>query len=206
MKPMDELEALSRTAMTFAPRTARGIALPNLLFFTDPARVPDPEAVAERLPRGVGIVFRAFGAADAAVRGLRLRAIADQRGLVLLVGADETLAEAIGADGVHLPERSRDLAPDLRARRPDWLITITAHDHAAAIAASAFGADALVVSPIFQGNSPSAGPALGVQGLTKLISATVTPVYALGGIGTGTVEGLKNTGVVGLAAVEAFLA
>ena len=192
--------------MTFAPRTARGIALPNLLFFTDPARVPDPEAVAERLPRGAGIVFRAFGAADAAVRGLRLRAIADQRGLVLLVGAAETLAEAIGADGVHLPERSRDLAPDLRARRPDWLITITAHDHAAAIAASALGADALVVSPIFQSNSPSAGPALGVQGLTKLISATVTPVYALGGIGTGTVEGLKNTGVVGLAAVEAFLA
>ncbi|HQR91440.1 MAG TPA: thiamine monophosphate synthase, partial [Caulobacter sp.] len=41
--------------MTFAPRMARGIALPNLLFFTDPARVPDPDVVAERLPRGAGV-------------------------------------------------------------------------------------------------------------------------------------------------------
>ena len=190
--------------MTFAPRTARGIALPNLLFFTDPARVPDPEAVAERLQEGDGVVFRAFGAADAIDRGLRLRAIADQRGLILLAGADEALAEAIGADGVHLPERTRNLTPTLRAGRPGWLITVAAHDHDAVIAASALGADALVVSPIFRSSSPSAGAPLGVEGLRKMVAATATPIYALGGIRAGTVEGLKNTGIVGLAAVEAL--
>jgi thiamine-phosphate pyrophosphorylase len=202
---MDELEALSRTAMTFAPRMARGLALPNLLFFTDPARVPDPEAVAERLPPGAGVVFRAFGAADATPRGLRLRAIADRRGLILLVGADEALAQAIEADGLHLPERATETAPRLRARRPDWLVTIAAHDLQAVTAASALGADALVVSPVFESNSPSAGTPLGVEGLRTLVGATDTPVYALGGIRAGTVESLKNTGIVGLAAVEAFL-
>jgi thiamine-phosphate pyrophosphorylase len=202
---MDELEALSRTAMTFAPRTARGLALPSLLFFTDPARVPDPEAVAESLPRGAGVVFRAFGAADATAQGLRLRAIADRRGLVLLVGADEALAQAIEADGLHLPEHARETAPRLRARRPDWLVTIAAHDLEAVTAASALGADALVVSPVFESNSPSAGTPLGVEGLCALVGATDTPVYALGGIRAGTVESLKNTGIVGLAAVEAFL-
>lgn len=206
MKPMDELEALSRTAMTFAPRTARGIVLPNLLFFTDPARAPDPEAVAERLPRGAGVVFRAFGAADAIAQGLRLRAIADRHGLVLLAGADEALARAIGADGVHLPERDRESAPALRARRPDWLITIAAHTDAAVIAAGAADADALVVSPVFASNSPSAGTPLGVEGLRRLVAATDTPIYALGGVRAATAESLRNTGIVGLAAVEAFVA
>ena len=191
--------------MTFAPRTARGFALPSLLFFTDPARVPDPEAVAERLPRGAGVVFRAFGAADAVARGLRLRAIANRRGLVLLVGADEALTQAIGTDGVHLPERARASAPLLRAKRPDWLITIAAHDLPAVTAASALGADAVVVSPVFESNSPSAGTPLGVEGLSALVAATDAPVYALGGIRAATVESLKNTGIVGLAAVEAFL-
>ena len=35
-------------------------SLPNLLFFTDPVRTPDPEAIARRLPRGAGVVVRAF--------------------------------------------------------------------------------------------------------------------------------------------------
>lgn len=192
--------------MTFAPRAARGIALPNLLFFTDPARVPDPEAVAGRLPNGAGVVFRAFGAADALDRGRRLRGIADQRGLILLAGADAVLAEAIGADGVHLPEGARNLAPSLRDRRPDWLVTVAAHNRDAVLAASALGADAVVVSPVFASNSPSAGLPLGLDVLRALVTATDTPVYALGGIRAATVEGLKNIGIVGLAAVEALAA
>ncbi|WP_421739886.1 thiamine phosphate synthase [Caulobacter sp.] len=204
MKTVDELEVLSRTAATFPPRTSRGIVLPSLLFFTDPARVADPEAVAERLPRGAGVVFRAFGAADAVAQGNRLRAIADARGLILLVGADEALADAVGADGVHLPERSTDLAPALRTRRPQGLITVAAHDLKAVRTAGALDVDALVVSPVFASNSPSAGAPLGVEGLITLVAATDKPIYALGGIRARTVEALKNSGIVGLAAVEAL--
>lgn len=204
MKTADELEVLSRTAATFPPRTARGIVLPSLLFFTDPARVAHPEAVAQRLPPGAGVVFRAFGAPDAVAQGRRLKAIADERGLILLVGADETLADAVGADGVHLPERSGDLASALRARRPNGLITVAAHDLNAVGAASALDVDALVVSPVFTSNSPSAGAPLGVDGLVALVAATDKPIYALGGIRAQTVEALKTTGIVGVAAVEAL--
>ncbi len=204
MKATNELQALSRTAATFPPRTARGFTLPNLLFFTDPARVPEPEAVADRLPRGAGVVFRTFGAADALERGRRLRAIAKVRGLILLVGADADLAEAIGADGVHLPERLRDQAVALRLRRPSGLITLAAHDRQAVLAGSTPQIDALVVSPVFASNSPSAGTPLGVTGLSVLVAATDKPIYALGGIQSGTVKVLENTGIVGLAAVEAL--
>ncbi|MFC4442427.1 thiamine phosphate synthase [Caulobacter henricii] len=205
VKTGGELEALSRTARTLAPRTVRGIVLPSLVFFTDPARVPDPESVAERLPRHAAVVFRAFGAAHAVDQGHRLRRIADRRGLLLLVGADEDLAETIGADGLHLPQRLGNTAPAIRARRSDWLLTQAAHDAEAVGTASALGADALFVSPVFASNSPSAGTPLGVEGLRRWVGMTDTPIYALGGIRAETVEQLEGTGIVGLAAVDALL-
>jgi thiamine-phosphate pyrophosphorylase len=201
---IDEMEALSRTAARLRPWLVRGRALPNLLFFTDPARTPDPEKVAERLPVGAAVVFRAFGAPDAAARGSRLRDITRRRSLTLLVGADADLARAIEADGVHLPERLVGQAPELRASHPDWLITAAAHGQAAARAGAEAGVDALVVSPVFPSASPSAGPPLGIDRLKRIIGAAATPIYALGGVRAATVERLLDSGVVGIAAVEAL--
>jgi thiamine-phosphate pyrophosphorylase len=201
---VSELEVLSSAAATFPPRTARGVTLPSLLFFTDPARVPDPTTVAERLPRGAGIVFRAFGAPDADEQGRRLRAIANERGLLLLVGAHANLAEGIGADGLHMPERLATDIPRLRAEHARYLITVAAHDLGAMQAAERAGADAVVVSPVFPSNSPSAGEPLGLKGLEGLIAATALPVYALGGVRARTVTQLIGGGLVGIAAVEAL--
>jgi len=204
LRTESELEVLSRTASRFSPRIARGRVLPNLLFFTDPARVADPEAVALRLPRGAGIVLRAFGAPEAVDQGRRLRAIADARGLILLAGAHPRLAEDIGADGLHMPERLSGEIPRLRVEHPDWLITVAAHDRPALTAAERLEADAVVVSPVFPSNSPSAGAPLGVEGLNALVSATALPVYALGGVRADTAGRLSGSGVVGIAAVEAL--
>jgi thiamine-phosphate pyrophosphorylase len=201
---IDQMEALSRTAARLRPWPVRGKPLPNLLFFTDPERTPDPERVAERLPAGAAVVFRAFGASDAAERGARLREITRRRGLRLLVGADETLALQVEADGVHLPERLVSTLSDLRAAHPGWLITLAAHDMEAALAGAEAGADALVVSPVFPSRSPSAGAPLGVEGLKRIVEAVETPVYALGGVRADTATLLLDTGIVGIAAVEAL--
>jgi thiamine-phosphate pyrophosphorylase len=200
------MEALSRTAAGLRPWLVRGKPLPNLLFFTDPERTPDPERVAERLPAGAAVVFRAFGAPDAAARGARLREITWRRGLPLLVGADAALARAVGADGLHLPERLASTLPGLRQAHPDWLITIAAHGLDAAHVGALAGADALVVSPVFPSRSPSAGAPLGVEGLKRIVAAVETPIYALGGVRADTVARLLDTGIVGIAAVEALSA
>jgi thiamine-phosphate pyrophosphorylase len=201
---VSELEVLSSAAAAFPPRTAGGRTLPGLLFFTDPARIAHPETVAERLPRGAGIVFRAFGSADAVEQGRRLRAIADARGLLLLAGAHPGLAEGIGADGLHMPERLAGEVPRLRAEHGRYLITVAAHDTIAVRAAQRAGADAVVVSPVFPSNSPSAGEPLGVEGLKALVEATTLPVYALGGVRARTVTQLVGSGITGIAAVEAL--
>ncbi|HEX4711411.1 thiamine phosphate synthase [Phenylobacterium sp.] len=179
-------------------------SLPCLLFFTDPTRTPDPEAIARRLPPGSAVVFRAFGAADAEARGARLLAIARERKLKLLIGADAGLAAQLGAHGVHLPERSAHGARRLKAAHPGWLVTAAAHSPAAARRALSAGADAVVISAIFPSRSASAGAPMGPLRLAMLTRRLRGPVYALGGVDNKTARRLKDAGLVGLAAVDAF--
>jgi thiamine-phosphate pyrophosphorylase len=179
-------------------------ALPALLFFTDPARTPDAEAIAGRLPPGAAVVFRAFGAADAPAQGARLKAIARRRRLILLVGADDRLAARLGADGLHLPERLAHRARRLKAAHPAWIVTAAAHSTAAARRALAAGADAVVVSTVFASRSASAGAPMGPIRLAILTWRAGGPVYGLGGIDNKKARLLKDTGLVGLAAVDAF--
>lgn len=167
-------------------------------------RVPDPEAVAERLPAGAGIVYRPFEAPDAIERGLRLAAIARARGLLLLAGADPALAEAIGALGVHLPQRLAQTAAAIRLDHPAWRITAAGHDLAAVRTAERAGVEAVVVSPVFPSNSPSAGKPLGAAGLAAIAADAALPVYALGGVNAKTADALVGAGVYGLAGIEGF--
>lgn len=172
-------------------------AWPSQLVFTDPARTPDPIALAARLPRGVALVYRAFGAADADLVARKLRDIARRRGFLLLIGADARLAARVGADGVHLPERLAHHAH--RIRRFGWWITAAAHS---VRAARVSGVDAVVVSAVFHSTSRSAGPPLGPVRLANIARASGALIYALGGVNDATAARLNGTGVIGLAAVD----
>lgn len=178
--------------------------LPRLLVFTDPQRTPDPEAVARALPRGAALVYRSFGAPEAAAVAARLVATAHARGALVLIGADAELAARVGADGVHLPERLTSPARAARAGNRGWIVTTAAHSLAAARRAKAAGADAAVVSAVFPSRSPSAGRPLGVLRLAAIARGAGLPVFALGGVNDRTAARLKDTGVAGLAAVEGF--
>lgn len=192
----DAAEGLARAAARVSAR-----ALPPLLFFTDPKRTPEPWRTAQRLPRGAGIVYRHFGAADAEATARRLKAIAVERGLILLIGLDADLAKTVEADGVHLPERLLTAAEALRARRPDWILIGAVHSVDQALAAG--GLDAAVLSPIFAaGGASAAKAALGTGALTEV--SGIRPVYALGGVGPDTVGALSSTGAIGIAGVDAI--
>ncbi len=186
---------------------ARGPAGPNLpplLFFTDPDRTPRPWETAARLPVGSGVVFRHFGRADARETALRLREATRNREGLLLIGLDADLAETVGADGVHLPERALDQAGALAAARPDWRITGAAHSRRPLAVP---GLDALVLSPVFPAGGPSAGrPTLGLEAFTAWVGAVSSPVYALGGIDGGTARALIGSGACGIAGVSAIQA
>jgi len=172
-----KLLAAARLAKPARARSGR--RLPRAWFLTDPARVHDPIAIARRLPRGWGVIYRHFGAKDRLLVGESLARVCRQRGLVLLVSADPALAAHIRADGVHWPEaRLRGV----RKRRPHTIETASAHSRAALAHAHALGIDAVFLSPIFPSQSPSPGKAMGALRFRRIARAAPLPVYALGGV------------------------
>jgi thiamine-phosphate pyrophosphorylase len=200
-----DLERLARAAANLVAPGAGRKALPGLLVFTDPDRSGDLEALAGRLPTGSALVYRAFGAPDAVQVGRTLRGLTRARGALLLVGADDALAQAVRADGVHLPQRLARRARRLRARHPDWLITTAAHSLATGRAALRHGADATVVSTVFPSASASAGAPMGAAGLARVVRRLAGPVYALGGVNLQTIGALRVCGAIGVAVVGAAM-
>lgn len=195
-------ERLHAAACARCPGAA---ALPPLLLMTDPVHTPDAVAAAERLPAGSGVVYRAFGSQEALQVGRRLAEVARRRRLVLLIGADWRLARRIGAEGVHLPERLAHRAPSVRAAWPRATITMAAHSRAALARAARFGADAAVLSVVFESASASAGSPIGSIRFGAMARAAGLPVYALGGVNEETAPRLLNSGAVGIAAVSALV-
>jgi thiamine-phosphate pyrophosphorylase len=194
----DAAIGLNRAAASVMPQAAR---LPPLIFMTDGARTPDPWAIAGRLPPGAGVIYRAFGAPEALAVAQRLRAATTAAGARLLIGQDDGLADAVGADGVHLAERDLARAPSVRRRRPEWLITGATHSQAALKTGREAGLDAAVISPVFAPGSTSGSAPLGVEGLTALIRSAEMPAYALGGLSAHSVTRLVGSGACGICAV-----
>ncbi|CAN5378345.1 thiamine phosphate synthase [soil metagenome] len=193
-------QALGREARFTKPRTDPR-RFPSLWLFTDPDRTPDVEGAMRALPPGCGVVLRTFGRREIEARAEAFRRLARERKLTLLVGADAALAQAIHADGVHLPQRLARALPRLRARFPRWTLTVAAHDAGALRRAEALGADAAFLSPVFESLSPSAGTPLGAVRTSGLVRGVGLPVYALGGVDIRTAPRMRGTGVSGIAGV-----
>jgi thiamine-phosphate pyrophosphorylase len=191
--PQRKLIAAARAVRAHFPAS-----LPPALFLTDPARTPDPLAIAGGLPAGFGVVYRHFGAPGHRGTAQALAALCRQRGLVFMVAADPLLAVEVGADGVHWPYRLRGEARKWQARFA--VQTVSAHSARELRAAMRFPVDAVVLSTAFASASPSAGAALGAARLRQLAWAAPCPVYALGGL-TAETAGFAAK-VAGLAAVD----
>lgn len=181
-------------------------ALPPLFFVTDPARIPHPEDIAAHLPAGCGVIYRHFGESHAPQRARLLRKIAGDNGLTLLIGGDLDLAQEVDADGVHLPERMLSEAPGLRARHRDWTITGACHAHETVKRREVESLDAIFISPVFVSQSPSAARVepLGLKGVRAVTETAPLPVFALGGVNCDTIASLRDCGLSGVAAVDAF--
>jgi thiamine-phosphate pyrophosphorylase len=150
------------------------------------------------------VVYRAFGRSDAIAVGRTLMRVARRRGVRLIVGADAALAARLGADGLHLPERAAHRRGQILAWRRRFVVTAAAHDARAIRRARLAGAQAVVVSPVFPSNSPSAGRPLGALAFRTLVQGAGAPVYALGGVDLRTARRLAGSGAVGFAAVDAI--
>ena len=175
--------------------------LPTLWLMTDAQRLPDPRMAIMRLPRGSGVILRHTDAKARQALARAIRPLCRARGLVYLIAQDWRLAAAVGADGVHLPERGVAAGALLWRRQRKALLTMSAHSARAALRATRLGADAIVLAPVFATASHPAARTLGPLRLAALARASARPVIALGGISDANVNRLAHTNVHGFAAI-----
>ncbi len=148
---------------------------------------------------------------DAAAAGPRLahlrslRALTATAGAQLIVKGRGDLALAVGADGLHLGERSIKTTD---ARRFGLPVGGACHDLSGLITCRA---DWALLSPVAAPISKAATSApLGVAGFGNLLSAlellsNPLPVYALGGVAVELVGPLRAAGAAGIAVIGSVL-
>ena len=138
--------------------------------------------------------------------GREVASLASEHGARLLVNGDPELADALGADGVHLGKGTISVSA-VRAGGYAGLIGYSAHSGEEAAAAFAEGADFVTFSPVFPTNSKfSSGPVLGLEAFARECEAAGGPVYALGGVGAQNASACLARGAHGVALIGAVLA
>jgi thiamine-phosphate pyrophosphorylase len=87
----------------------------------------------------------------------------------------------------------------------EFLLGVSCHSLAEALAAQAAGADYILLGPIFE--TPSKlpyGPPLGISKLREVTSQVSIPVFALGGISADRVGLCRRNGAAGIAGIRIF--
>ncbi|MBI5886268.1 MAG: thiamine phosphate synthase [Deltaproteobacteria bacterium] len=136
----------------------------------------------------------------------RMRELTSEYGATLLINDRVDIAIAVGADGVHLGQKSM---PPNEARTvvgPGMLIGVSAHGLTEALAAVGSGADFITLGPIFHTESKvEFGEPLGVEKLKTVCASVNAPVYAIGGIKREHISGVMLAGAAGIAVISAVM-
>ncbi len=112
---------------------------------------------------------------------------------------------AANAHGVHLGTRSMrvDLVRSMAPR--EFVVGVSCHSLAEALAAQTGGADYILLGPIFATPSKlSYGPPLGLAKLHEVTLRVSIPVFALGGITLDRVAPCRENGAAGIAGIRIF--
>jgi thiamine-phosphate pyrophosphorylase len=118
---------------------------------------------------------------------------------------DAALAEASGADGVHLRAGG-----DPRAARallgPDRLIGVSIHTVTDAETLDPAAVDYALAGPAFETPSkPGYGPEIGHKGLGEIAHASRVPILAIGGLNSARAAEVLVAGPVGIAVMGSIM-
>jgi len=122
---------------------------------------------------------------------------------LVILNAPPHLAQALGADGVHL-DSARLMTLDERPLRRDLWVAASCHNATELSHACRIGVDFVVVSPVLETASHPGAQTLGWTGLRALTGLSSVPVYALGGMTPGHLPQALAHGAQGIAGIGAL--
>lgn len=175
----------------------------RIFFITDSEKF-DPVVAAGKLPRGAFIILRDYEHSDRESLARQLKKVCRARGLKLLIAGDAKLAMRVGADGIHLPEYLSHEARKWKKRKPNWIVSVAAHNKNRFHQREDLVADFYLFSPVFEtishpGQKPQKQPQI-----WRFPEKKREKIIALGGINQKTITKLAFYGYQGFAGISTF--
>lgn len=138
--------------------------------------------------------------------GLKLRRLADQHHIPLIVDDDVELAQAINADGIHVGQKDQRIEQVLAAVGNTMFVGYSCNQPAQIRHANQLPVAYVGSGPIFPTSSKNdADPAMGLEKLHELVTISTHPIVAIGGITEANMAQTLAAGVTGLSMISMIL-
>lgn len=167
------------------------------------------EVVETLLKAGVTCVqLREKEAEDALIlqEARELKALCHRYDVPFLVNDRPDLAQAVGADGVHVGQEDTGLVEARNLLGANALLGGSAHTVEEALAAQAAGADYLGCGAVFGSGTKHNVSQMPLKTLTDICQAVDIPVVAIGGVSLDNLPLLAGTGIAGVAVISGLFA
>ena len=188
-------------------------SLPKLYLITDRKQTYKQrrlvDTVKELLQAGIRMVQlreKDLSAAELYPLARDLRLLTHRYNALLLINDRIDIAQAVGADGVHLGGHSLPIKKTREILGSQALIGVSTHSALEAESAQNQGADFITYGPVFFTPSKAPfGPPVGVNSLQTVCNCCKIPVYALGGVKIDNTVEIMNSGAYGVSMISALL-
>lgn len=164
--------------------------------------------IEEAIKGGVGIVQlreKNISTKDFYEKALKVKEICKNYGALFIINDRLDIAQAVGADGVHLGQSDMPIEKAREILKDRFLIGATARNIEEAKKAELLGADYIGSGAIFGTSTKDNAKKLEIEELKKIVASVKIPVFAIGGININNVSSLKNIGLQGICAVSGIL-
>ena len=164
--------------------------------------------IEEAIKGGAGIVQlreKNISTKDLYEKALKVKEICKNYGALFIINDRLDIAQAVGADGVHLGQSDMPIEEARKILKDKFLIGATARNIEEAKKVELSGADYIGSGAIFGTNTKDNAKKLEMEELKKIVASVKIPVFAIGGININNVDGLKNIGLQGICAVSGIL-
>lgn len=137
--------------------------------------------------------------------GLRVRNITTQYGVPLIVNDRVDIAQAVGADGVHIGQSDLPCRVVKSIVGDHMIVGISASNLSEAVQAEKDGADYIGVGAMYATGTKTDAKIVTMEELCQIRRAVTVPIVVIGGINKKTVPQFKGKGIDGIAVVSAIV-
>ena len=164
--------------------------------------------IEEAIKGGVKIVQlreKKISTKDFYEKALKVKEICKNYGVLFIINDRLDIAQAVGADGVHLGQSDMPIEEARKILKDKFLIGATARNIEEAKRAELLGADYIGSGATFGTSTKDNAKKLEMEELKKIVASVKIPVFAIGGININNVGILKNIGLQGICSVSGIL-